>query len=82
MAQSVKHLTLAQVMISCFVSSSPVLGSVLTAQNLEPALDSVSPLSLLLPRSYSVSLSQKQINIKKTIKKKKGLGGHLGGSVG
>ena len=43
MAQSVKHLTLAQVMISQFVSSSPASGSVLTAQNLEPASDSVSP---------------------------------------
>ena len=43
MAQSVKHPTLAQVMISCFVSSSPALGSVLTAQSLEPASDSASP---------------------------------------
>ena len=34
---------LAQVMISWSVSSSSVLGSVLTAQSLEPALDSVSP---------------------------------------
>ena len=45
MAQSVEHLTLAQVMISQFVGSSPALGSVLTPQNLEPASDSVSPLS-------------------------------------
>ena len=43
MAQSVKHLTSAQVMISQFVSLSPTSGSVLTAQSLEPALDSVSP---------------------------------------
>ena len=43
MAQSVKHPTLAQVMISQSVSSSPGLGSVLTAQSLEPASDSVSP---------------------------------------
>ena len=42
-AQSVKRPTLAQVMISQFVSSSPVSGSVLTAQSLEPASDSVSP---------------------------------------
>ena len=42
-AQSVKHLTSAQVMISQFVSSSPVSGSVLTAQSPEPASDSVSP---------------------------------------
>ena len=50
MAQSVEHLTSAPVMISQFVGSSPTLGSVLTAQSLEPALDSVSPfLSLPLP---------------------------------
>ena len=42
-AQSVKHPTLAQVTISELVSSSPALGSVLTAQSLEPASDSVSP---------------------------------------
>ena len=41
-AQLVKQLTLAQVMISWFVGSSPVMGSVLTAQSLEPASDSVS----------------------------------------
>ena len=40
-AQSVKGLTSAQVMISQFVSLSPASGSVLTAQSLEPALDSV-----------------------------------------
>ena len=42
-AQSVGRLTSAQVMISQFVSSSPVsgsvLGSVLTVRSLEPALD-------------------------------------------
>ena len=43
MAQSVGCLTLAQVMISLLVGSSPMSGSVLTARNLEPALDSVSP---------------------------------------
>ena len=43
MSQSVKPLTVAQVMISQFVSLSPASGSVLTAQSLEPALDSVSP---------------------------------------
>ena len=43
MAQSVKCLTLAQVMISQFVGSSPASGSVLTSQSLEPAKDSVSP---------------------------------------
>ena len=59
MAQSVKHLTLAQVTISPFVSLSPALGSVLTAQSLEPASDSVSlPLSLPLPCLFSLSLSK------------------------
>ena len=57
-AQSVKHLTLAQVMISRFVSSSPVLGSVLTAQSLDPASDAVSP-SLSAPPLLILSLSQK-----------------------
>ena len=42
-AQSVKRPTLAQVMLSRFVSSSPASGSVLTAQSLEPVSDSVSP---------------------------------------
>ena len=47
-AQSVKNLTSAQVRILWLVSSSPMSSSVLTAQSLEPALDSVSP-SLPLP---------------------------------
>ena len=55
-AQSVKHPTSAQVMISQFVGSSPVSGSVPTARSLEPASDSVSPsLSLTLLRLCSVS---------------------------
>ena len=59
-AQSVERPTSAQVMISRFTSLSPVLGSMLTAQSLEPALVSVSPsLSRLLPCSCSISLSQK-----------------------
>ena len=45
MAQLVERPTLAQVTISWSMSSSPTSGSVLTAQSLEPALDSVSPLS-------------------------------------
>ena len=57
-AQSVEHLTLAQVMISQFVSLSPALGSVLTAQSLEPALDSVSPF-LSVPPLLTLSLSLK-----------------------
>ena len=58
MAQSVKHPTSARVMVSWFVSSSPALGSVLTAQSLERALDSVSP-SLSAPPVLAFSVSQK-----------------------
>ena len=58
-AQFFKRLTLAQVMISRFVGSSPVSGSVLTAWSLESVSDSVSPsLSLPLPHSHSVSLKK------------------------
>ena len=64
MAQSAKRLTLAQVMISQFMDSSPTSGSVLTAQSLEPASDSVSP-SLSAPLVLRLSL---KINIK--LKKK------------
>ena len=42
-AQSVKQPTSAQVMISRLLSLSPASGSVLAAQSLGPALDSVSP---------------------------------------
>ena len=63
MAQSVKRLTLAQVVISWLTGSSPTLGSVLTAQSLEPASDSVSSsLTLPLPCSQTVSLSLSKIN--------------------
>ena len=55
-AQSVKCPTLAQVMISWSVSSSPVSGSVLIAQSLEPASDSVSP-SLSVPSPLTLCLS-------------------------
>ena len=58
MAQSVERLASAQVMISQFVSSIPTLGSVLTAQSLEPALDSVSP-SVSAPPLLVLSLSLK-----------------------
>ena len=62
-AQSVKHLTSAQVMISWFMSSSPASGFVLTAWSLKPASDSVfhqlshvgTPWLLLLDTS-SISL--------------------------
>ena len=68
-AQSVKHPTSVQVMISRFMSSGPALGSVLTAQSLKPASDSVSPslslphptptCALPLPHLCSVSLPSK-----------------------
>ena len=61
-AQSVKRPTSAQVMISWFMSWSPASGSVLTAQSLEPALDSVSSSLSLCPsptRALSLSLKNK-----------------------
>ena len=59
MAQSVERLTSAQVIISRFVDLSPALGSVLTAQSLELASDSVCvSLSLSVPPSFVFSLSQ------------------------
>ena len=70
-AQSVKHPTLAQVMVLQFINSNPVSGSVLKTQSPQPALDSVShclfgsPL-LLLPLAPSLSplslLSLSKIN--------------------
>ena len=67
LAQWVKHLTLVQVMISWFRSSSPTSGFVLTAPTLEPGAwslesgsDSVSPsLSAPPPLALPLSLSQK-----------------------
>ena len=55
-AQLLKHPTLAQVMISWLVGWSPASGSVLTAQSLEPASDSVFP-SLSAPPSLMICLS-------------------------
>ena len=57
-AQSVRRLTSAQVMISQFVGLRPALGSVLTAQSLEPALGSVFP-SLSAPPRLTLCLSLK-----------------------
>ena len=51
------------------MSSSPVSGSVLTAQRLEPASDSVS-LSLLAPHLLTLCLSLSKINKRKKFKKK------------
>ena len=57
-ARLVKSLTSAQVMTSQFMGSSPTSGSVLTAQSLEPALDSMSPsLSLSVPPPLVLCLS-------------------------
>ena len=59
-AQSVKCLTLAQVTISQFMGLNPASGSVLTAQSLEPASDSVSPPLFAPPLlMLCLSLSQK-----------------------
>ena len=70
-AQSAQRPTSAQVTISQLVSSSPASGSVLTAQNLEPALDSVSPsVSLPLPHSCYVSLCVSKISKHRKKKKK------------
>ena len=61
MAQLVKALTSAQVMNSQLVSSSPMLGSVLTAKSLEPALDSCfGSTSLPVPSAFhALSLKNK-----------------------
>ena len=48
----VKHLTSVQVAISPFLCSSPMSGSVLTAQSLEPLQILWLPLSLPLPHSW------------------------------
>ena len=70
-AQSVKRWASAQVMISLFVSSSPVSDSVLTAHSLEPASDSVSPSPYTPPPTLALSFSFKnKINIKKFFKSK------------
>ena len=64
-------------MSSRSVGSSPVSGSVLTAQSLEPVSDSVSP-SFSDPPVFMVSLSVSKINVKKNIYRYMG---HLRGSV-
>ena len=56
-AQLVRRLTSAQVMILQFMSLSPASGSVLTAQSLEPALDSVFP-PLSAPPLLTLCVSQ------------------------
>ena len=58
-AQSVKHPTSAQVMISRSGSSSPASGSGLMAQSLEPVSDSVSP-SLSAPLLFTLCLRSEE----------------------
>ena len=67
-AQSVERLTSARVTISWFMSSSPMSGSVLTAQGLYPASDSVC-VSLSAPPLLTPCLSLSKIN--KDLKKEK-----------
>ena len=59
-AQSVKCLTLAQIIISQFVGSDAMSGSVLTAWSLLQIL--CLPLSLALPHLCSVSVSLSKIS--------------------
>ena len=77
MAQSFKRPTLAQVMNSRSVSSSPMLGSVLTAQSLEPASDSVSASFSTLP-PLALCLS---VRVNKHFKKLKKRGAWVAQSV-
>ena len=69
-AQSIKRLTSAQVVISRSVSSSPASGSVLTAQSLEPASDSLSP-SLSAPPPLALCFGLSKINKHSKVKLKK-----------
>ena len=65
-AQSIEHLTSAQIMNSRFVSSSPTLGSVLTARSLEAGACFRFCVSLSLCPSPTCTLSLKN-KIKKKI---------------
>ena len=69
MVQSVKRLTLAQVMISRVGGSSPASGSMLTAQSLEPASSSASP-SPSAPPVLMLCLCLSIINKHKKFKEK------------
>ena len=61
---SVKPQSWAQVVISQLVSSSPTSGSVLTAQSLEPASDSVSVcLSVSLNKQTNKQTSKQALNL-------------------
>ena len=71
MSQLFKQLTSAQDMVSQFMSWSPISGPALTAQSLEPASDSVSPLSALPQLTLCLYLFQKYINVNKKFLKKR-----------
>ena len=71
-AQSVGQATTAQVMIWRSVSSSPMSGSVLTAQSLEPASVSMSP-SLSAPPPLMLALYLSQTSKKNFFKSAKPL---------
>ena len=68
-------------MISRYVSSSPALGSVLTAQSLEPVSDSVSP-SLSAPPPLARSLSKINKHSKKIFNKNKKIKSSVGEGAG
>ena len=79
-AQSVKHPTSAQVMISRFVGSSPVSGSVLTTQP-GACFGFCVSLSLPLPHSCSVSLCLRNKYTLKKFKKRNRIAGSYGNSI-
>ena len=74
-AQLVKRLTSAQMVILQFMSSSPTSVSVLTAQSLEPGARLYVSLSLCpsptCALALSLSLSLSKLNLKKHFKKRK-----------
>ena len=72
-AQSVKHLTSARVMISQFVPSSPALGYVLKLRAWSLLRILCLPLSLPLLYSCSVSLCLKNKTFKNNNKKEMGI---------
>ena len=78
MAQGVKCLSSAQVMISSLMSLSPMSASGLTPQSLEFASDSVSSsLSVPPPLALALSLSLSKINKHLKNLKKKRNGGNV-----
>ena len=70
-AQSVKPLTSAQVIVSQFMSLNPASGSVLTTQGLELPSDSVSPSLSLSAPPLLVRVLFLCLSLKNQLKKKK-----------